>query len=162
MFKGMIGLLSPQEVRKYNAVHLEVKEEKYCQRCDDRKQWLFRNSMIGSEMLCSSSDFHLCPLIRFLRDQCADLGGDLNPSNVRCVPCGQNNNFGGFDPHIGIILCADQLAQRSRKDVEDTLAHEMVHAYDYLRFKFDHDNLKHHACTEVRTLVLRKPPLRSS
>lgn len=40
--------------------------------------------------------------------------------------------------------------------LEDTMAHEMVHAYDHLRFKVDWaDNLRHAACTEVlKTSVL--------
>ena len=34
--------------------------------------------------------------------------------------------------------------------LEDTLAHEMVHAYDHLRFKVDFvNNLRHAACAEV-------------
>ena len=34
--------------------------------------------------------------------------------------------------------------------LEDTMAHEMVHAYDHLRFKVNwSDNLRHAACTEV-------------
>jgi hypothetical protein len=34
--------------------------------------------------------------------------------------------------------------------LEDTMAHEMVHAYDHLRFKVNWtDNLRHAACTEV-------------
>jgi hypothetical protein len=39
---------------------------------------------------------------------------------------------------------------KDRSHLEDTLAHEMVHAYDHLRFKLDwDDNLRHAACTEV-------------
>jgi mitochondrial inner membrane protease ATP23 len=30
------------------------------------------------------------------------------------------------------------------------MAHEMIHAYDHLRFKVDLDNMQHQACTEVR------------
>jgi inner membrane protease ATP23 len=35
--------------------------------------------------------------------------------------------------------------------MEDTMAHEMVHAYDHLRFKVDWDaqDLRHVACAEV-------------
>lgn len=48
---------------------------------------------------------------------------------------------------MGIVLCANHL--RDRKTTEDVLSHEMVHAYDYMRFKYDKWNLKHMACTEV-------------
>lgn len=39
---------------------------------------------------------------------------------------------------------------RDQGHLEDTMAHEMVHAYDHLRFKLDWDSdLRHAACTEV-------------
>lgn len=38
--------------------------------------------------------------------------------------------------------------------MEDTLAHEMIHAYDHVRFKVDHSNLRHMACTEIRAAML--------
>lgn len=55
---------------------------------------------------------------------------------------------GGFDPDYGIQICANEM--RDQGHLEDTMAHEMVHAYDHLRFKLDWtDNLRHAACTEV-------------
>ena len=54
---------------------------------------------------------------------------------------------GGFSPDHGILLCANEL--RDRKHLEDTLAHEMVHAWDHLRWKIDWADLRHAACTEV-------------
>lgn len=48
----------------------------------------------------------------------------------------------------GIQLCANEM--RSQSHLEDTLAHEMVHAYDHMRFKLNwDDNLRHAACAEV-------------
>lgn len=39
--------------------------------------------------------------------------------------------------------------------LEDTMAHEMVHAFDHLRFKVNwSDNLRHAACTEVCVIVI--------
>lgn len=39
--------------------------------------------------------------------------------------------------------------------LEDTVAHEMMHGYDHLRFKLDWaNNLRHAACTEVREAQL--------
>ena len=57
--------------------------------------------------------------------------------------------MGGFDAKYGIKLCANYLETKSQ--LEDTMAHEMVHAYDHLRFKVDWDaeDLTHVACTEV-------------
>jgi mitochondrial inner membrane protease ATP23 len=97
---------------------------------------------------CAKLKYFAGPIVRFLKDQCAELGGDLNATNIRCRPC-RSPQFAGFDPDYGIVLCSDTLATRSRKDLEDALAHEMVHAYDHLRFKVDRDNMKHQACTEV-------------
>lgn len=57
---------------------------------------------------------------------------------------------GGFSPEHGILLCANEV--RSRGHLEDTMAHEMVHAWDHLRFKVDwmgKKDLRHSACTEV-------------
>lgn len=57
---------------------------------------------------------------------------------------------GGFEPAHGILICANEV--RNRGHLEDVLAHEMVHAYDCLRFDVDfrgERNLKQAACTEV-------------
>ena len=87
------------------------------------------------------------PVIRFLSDNIRQLGGDLSSHNVYCRRC-TNRKAGGFDPEYGILICANEM--RDQGHVEDTLAHEMVHAYDHLRFKVDwSDNLRHAACTEV-------------
>jgi inner membrane protease ATP23 len=34
------------------------------------------------------------------------------------------------------------------------MAHEMVHAWDHLKFKVENDNLRHQACLEVRASTL--------
>lgn len=54
---------------------------------------------------------------------------------------------GGFSPEHGILICANEL--RDRGHLEDTLAHEMVHAWDHLRWKVDWNDLRHAACSEV-------------
>lgn len=59
---------------------------------------------------------------------------------------------GGFSQEMGIIMCENN--NYTSRRMESTLAHEMVHAFDHCRFKFDHGNLKHVACAEV-TLVWR-------
>jgi mitochondrial inner membrane protease ATP23 len=33
--------------------------------------------------------------------------------------------------------------------MEDTLTHELVHAYDHCKFDVKWDDLRHHACSEV-------------
>jgi inner membrane protease ATP23 len=96
----------------------------------------------------------LGPIVRFLREQANELGHDIPPSRVRCRPCRNLPFLGGFDPDYGITLCSDQLAFDGRRKLEDTLAHEMIHAYDYLRFNIDRKNMAHQACTEVRAATL--------
>lgn len=59
---------------------------------------------------------------------------------------------GGFNLDYGILLCANQM--KSQSHLEDTLAHEMVHAWDHLKFKIDQENMKHQACTEIRAATL--------
>ena len=84
--------------------------------------------------------------MRFIQTEVAKLGVDINSTNVRCKRCTADQS-GGFDLNYGILLCANHM--RNRGHIEDTMAHEMVHAYDYMRFKVDNWNLRHQACTEV-------------
>ncbi len=79
----------------------------------------------------------------------SQLHGDLDASNIRCQRCTFRHG-GGFSPDVGIKICANEM--RNRGHLEDTLAHEMIHAYDYLRFKVEWTNLRHAACTEVSKL----------
>jgi hypothetical protein len=38
--------------------------------------------------------------------------------------------------------------------MEHTLVHELVHMYDQCTFKVDWNNLRHHACSEVRMMTV--------
>jgi len=91
--------------------------------------------------------FFLGPVIRYLSDNIKQLGGDLHSHNIYCRRC-TDRKGGGFDPEYGILICANEMKDQGH--LEDTMAHEMVHAYDHLRFKVDWtNNLRHAACTEV-------------
>jgi len=59
---------------------------------------------------------------------------------------------GGFSAGHGILICANEM--RSRSHLEDTLAHEMVHAWDSLRWKVKEGDLRHAACTEVCSFLV--------
>jgi inner membrane protease ATP23 len=48
---------------------------------------------------------------------------------------------------MGVVLCQDRLF--SKKHVEDTLAHELVHEWDHRRFNVDWTDLRMVACSEV-------------
>ncbi|KAF2098914.1 hypothetical protein NA57DRAFT_39010 [Rhizodiscina lignyota] len=130
------ALMSPDALgRTYVAVQSVVNEERDCKKCDEWKEWLFSNS----------------PIIRFLSSEISKIGPPLDPSHVRCRRCGVTQS-GGFDSNYGILLCANTF--RTRGKLEDTLAHEMVHAWDHSRFKVDQNNMRHQACTEIRAATL--------
>lgn len=63
-------------------------------------------------------------MVRFLRQNINQLGGDIHNGNVRCRRCNTSQG-GGFDPNYGILLCANHL--RNRGEVEDTMAHGRDH-----------------------------------
>jgi inner membrane protease ATP23 len=86
-----------------------------------------------------------------MSDRITELNGDLNATNVRCRRC-STRQAGGFSPDHGIQICANEM--RSQGHLEDTMAHEMMHAYDHLRFKVDWADLRHAACTEIRASSL--------
>jgi inner membrane protease ATP23 len=74
-------------------------------------------------------------------------GNGQDPIPLKCVPC-PDSISGGFSPEGGhIILCQDRTF--SRAHLEQTLAHELVHAWDDRRWHVDWNNLRHHACSEV-------------
>ncbi|EME43784.1 hypothetical protein DOTSEDRAFT_23912 [Dothistroma septosporum NZE10] len=109
-------------------------------RAEEDVKWLFKAS----------------PIITFLKHNIdilgpADGSASIGPHNVRCERC-DTQQSGGFSPEHGILLCANQF--RNRGHLEDTLAHEMVHAYDYMRFKMDPLDLRHAACMEIRASTL--------
>jgi Zn-dependent peptidase ImmA (M78 family) len=53
-----------------------------------------------------------------------------------------------------IVLCQNHIANQEWMD--RTLAHELLHAFDHCRAKVDWSNCEHHACSEVRNLILRR------
>ncbi|KAK8188330.1 metalloprotease ATP23 [Phyllosticta capitalensis] len=134
-FSILSGQASQEDKQKYFLSRDLANEESDIKRVEKQRDWLFQNS----------------PVIRFLRDEINKLGGDINPINVRCRRC-TTAQGGGIDQDYGILICANHM--RNQGHVEDTIAHEMVHAYDYLRFKVDRWNLRHQACTEIRASTL--------
>ncbi|KAG6194936.1 Mitochondrial inner membrane protease atp23 [Claviceps purpurea] len=145
------GILSGQ-MTKEGQFHFQEwrdkqQEESDCKRCEKHLKWLFNYS----------------PVIRFLSDRIKDLNGQLDESNIFCRRCPSrlhengsvSRQAGGFDPNYGILICANEM--RSRGHLEDTVAHEMMHAWDHLRWKVDwagDKDLKHAACTEIRASML--------
>ncbi|CCU81262.1 unnamed protein product [Blumeria hordei] len=124
---------------------LSRKNEKAdCKRCDEYRDWCFKYS----------------PTIIFMKKNIEALNGEVNEDTVRCRRCpawkDEEGNWrrqsGGFTPDHGILICANEL--QDRKHLEDTLAHEMIHAWDHLRWKINWMDLRHNACTEIRASSL--------
>lgn len=141
-FKILSGKITPEGVEHYREDQYKMHEKRDCKKCEDNRDWLFKHS----------------PTVRFLQDKIYALNGDIDASNVVCRRCpariddkGQvHRQGGGFSPDHGILICANLM--RDRSHLEDTLAHEMVHAWDHLRWKVDwagRMDLRHSACTEV-------------
>ena len=68
-----------------------------------------------------------------------------------CEPCGPTV-AGRFDPEqTQVVLCENNIY--SQGHMNDTLTHELVHAYDHCRAHVDWNNLQHIACTEVQSAI---------
>ncbi|PKI82797.1 Mitochondrial inner membrane protease atp23 [Malassezia vespertilionis] len=122
------------------------------QRCEQWKNDLLRTS----------------PMVRFMVKHLTIIGCDpvrprpasaLLPPKLLIAAC-PPDIAGGFSPapankdpsEAGILLCANRIY--SKAHLEDTLAHEMIHWWDSCRFKVDWNDLRHHACSEVRAASL--------
>ncbi|KAF3938259.1 hypothetical protein ABW19_dt0205780 [Dactylella cylindrospora] len=127
--------MTPQLEDEYRRDVDEYYADAMCKRCEDNRDWLLKYS----------------PIVRFMMEQVREVNGHLSHESIRCMQCSRNQ-AGGFHPKYGILLCQNKL--RDRNHTEDTMAHEMIHAYDHLRFKVDWDNLKHLACSEIRASTL--------
>lgn len=79
-------------------------------------------------------------------------GCHLPPEAIRCVSCTAREVGGGFSVFSKeaprVELCAQELPSSER--LRETLAHELVHAYDYCANELSFHNLFHHACSEIR------------
>jgi mitochondrial inner membrane protease ATP23 len=135
-YRMAVGSMSLEGQKKY----WEDADERYsasdCKRCENYRDYLMNYS----------------PIIRYMTENIQRLGGDVNSTNVRCRTC-KTGMLGGFDHRYGIMICANWMD--SRKMQEDVMAHEMVHAYDHLRFNtnLDHQtDLKQVACSEVSSV----------
>ncbi len=138
-YRMATGSMSPEGQKAY----WDDSDERYsdfdCKRCETWRDDLLRTS----------------PVIRYMNDNIRKLGGDIGPHNIRCRTC-KEGMLAGFDRQYGIKVCANWVQSKSM--MEDVVAHEMVHAYDHLRFKTDLDSdLRHAACSEVRILNIAGP-----
>ena len=99
--------------------------------------------------------------VQKLVDAISSLGCPLPKDFILCRKC-PGEISGGFalppkDPNNDsykpqIVLCENN--KMERETFENTLVHELVHAYDLCRAKIDWSNCLHHACTEIRASSL--------
>jgi mitochondrial inner membrane protease ATP23 len=144
IYNILTGRMTPIGQHYFREDKYVQNETRDCKNCDEWRDWCFKYS----------------PTVIFLKKNIEALNGDLNAKNVRCRRCPtrrtEEGSFvrqgGGFSPDHGILICANEM--RDRKHLEDTLAHEMVHAWDHLRWKVDWADLRHAACTEVCSLPI--------
>lgn len=130
------GLSLTEEEKKqfehdYRAKYMNMS----CKSCEEHRDWMLTYS----------------PTVKFMMDHVRKLGGNLSTRNIVCEDC-DDLKGGGFHPEHGILLCSNRMT--SKWQLEDILSHELVHAYDHLKFNVDLTNLRHHACTEIRASML--------
>ncbi|KAL1900830.1 Mitochondrial inner membrane protease atp23 [Ceratocystis pirilliformis] len=145
LFRACTGRMTPEGIVHYRESRYIANEARDCARCEEYRDWMFKFS----------------PIVRFMQQKIGMLHGELDERNIICRRCptrmtddGSVHRIGGgFSPDHGILICANEV--RNKKHMEDTLAHEMVHAWDHLRWKMDaENNLRHAACTEIRASML--------
>ncbi|TEB18550.1 hypothetical protein FA13DRAFT_1745601 [Coprinellus micaceus] len=72
------------------------------------------------------------PVVVFMLKHLKVAGCDVPAQNILCTPCDRTRNF------------------FSQAHMENTMVHELMHMYDQCRFKVDWNDLRHHACSEIR------------
>lgn len=147
--------LSESEKAERERLKAQGKLEKDWDKCEGWKRermnyseyLIVRVGLYSEKTFCSLSFWVAGPMITFLLNHLKLAGCPFPSSALQCHPCPENR-AGGFSPDHGILLCQDRFF--NKKHMEDTLAHELIHAFDHCRFKVDWGNLRHHACSEVR------------
>ncbi len=106
----------------------------------------------------SNNNYTTAPRVQSMLEALKGLGCELDLDTV--VDCRRCNiaATGGFIPNVQglkegeykpkVVVCEDNLL--GPHYVAQTLAHELVHAYDQCRAKINWRSCYHYACTEVR------------
>ncbi|KAH8099725.1 peptidase M76 [Cristinia sonorae] len=100
------------------------------------------------------------PAVVFMMKHLKQSGCPLTPDHIVCAPCHNNTNTAGSHARTGasnpedgsIVLCQGSFADK--RHMEETIVHELVHIYDQCKFRVDWQNLRHHACSEIRANAL--------
>jgi inner membrane protease ATP23 len=108
------------------------------------------------------------PHNQFMIEAMERRGCPVDRAFFRCVPCKLEGTLGGgfrlyesmdsnqqAQTRAEIIACYDAGIFNSRL-MRDMVNHELVHAFDYCRSNLDSNDLKQHACTEIRAANLSR------
>ncbi|TPX67712.1 hypothetical protein SpCBS45565_g03608 [Spizellomyces sp. 'palustris'] len=130
--------LTAHETAAKEAKNIEAatqQEERENARCERWKKKLLQSS----------------PMVKFMMDNLEKAGCPFREDHFRCTPC-EVTRAGGFAPEYGVILCQNSFL--SKKHMEDTMTHELIHAYDQCTTKVDWNNCEHYACSAIRAANL--------
>jgi inner membrane protease ATP23 len=96
-----------------------------------------------------------CPKVKFMQEALSKLGIAADKDFVQCAHCPEGTAAaGGYFPDRKLVILCQQWVAKAKGEVENTLVHEMVHAYDDARANMNWQDLTQHACTEIRAARL--------
>lgn len=129
-----VGTATPDQMLQYRAYRDDKYKGPMLDRCQSTRDYLMRSS----------------PGVVFMLNELKKIGCEMTAEQIQCQPCAAQK--GGFQPGQGLKLCSNQVIQTG--EVEKTLMHELIHAFDHCRYKVDWSDKKHHACSEIRASSL--------
>lgn len=95
-----------------------------------------------------------CSKVKVLLQALKEMGVETSEM-VRCIHCPDDTAAaGGYMPEQKAIVLCQQWISKQPGEVDNTLTHELVHAYDDARAFLDWTNSTQHACTEIRAALL--------
>mmetsp|Transcript_25175 Transcript_25175/g.70384 ORF Transcript_25175/g.70384 Transcript_25175/m.70384 type:complete len:129 (-) Transcript_25175:1053-1439(-) len=91
--------------------------------------------------------FERSSFVKFMVEKLKEAGCHVDKDFSKVQYC-DGNVGGGFAPGTGVILCHNHIS--TQDEVNRTLTHELIHAYDHCRgASLDWTDCDHLACSEV-------------
>lgn len=113
---------------------------------------MYQNDTQADHFFKSNPALNVGPIVKFMLESLEKSGCKFGPENLQCLSC-TSDRAGGFALDAGVVLlCANKL--NSRKHVQDTIVHELIHAFDHCTVEMEPGNCAHYACTEIRAASL--------
>ena len=93
------------------------------------------------------------PKTKFILQKMEEIGCSVDASKFVTVEHCDASIAGGFRPQSGVVVCQNHV--QTQEEVDNLLAHELIHAYDHCRGKnLDWNDCQHHTCSEIRAASL--------